>query len=216
MMGKSALLTAFVVAVSLIFVGAQAHVTKVRKTEFAPIEHDGFGPQQPAAGKFLVAGGSISDPRFQEAVVLLIDYSEKGATGLIVNRPTNAPLSDVLPDIPALGKRSDVVYYGGPVEGGRMLMLFRSAKRLKEAKRIFGDVHISASRRILEQALDERKSPKEWHLYAGYAGWSPGQLDRELLQGSWRVIDADAASIFEKEPSRLWRELSLRASAVRI
>ncbi len=177
---------------------------------------DSLGSRQPGAGKFLVAGSSIADPRFQETVVLLIDYSEKGATGLIVNRPTKVPLSEVLPAMPALKERTDVVNYGGPVEGNRILMLFRSEKRPEESKLVFNDVYVSTSKIALEQVIGMHKPEKELRLYAGYAGWFPGQLDSELLRGDWYIIDADVSSIFDKKPSELWRELYKRASAIQI
>jgi putative transcriptional regulator len=173
-----------------------------------------YGDALPAKGKFLVASRAIADPRFQEAVVLLIECNDAGATGLIINRPSKVPLTQMLMPLPGLEKRSDVVYYGGPVEGHRFLMLIRSPERLETADMVFTNVYVSASRNMLERMIAAHKTQKQLHVYAGYAGWLPGQLDREVSRGDWYILNADADSIFEKESSDIWRELILRGSAI--
>jgi putative transcriptional regulator len=172
------------------------------------------GDALPAKGKFLVAGRAIADPRFQETVILLIGYDEAGATGLIINRPSEVPLAEMLQPVPGLQNRSDVVYYGGPVEGHRILMLIRSPEKLEGADKVFLNVHVSASRNLLERMIRANKTQKQFRVYAGYAGWLPGQLNREVSRGDWFILDADADSIFEKESSEIWRELILRSSAI--
>src|SRR5262245_30650641 len=82
-----------------------------------------------AAGKFLIAKRDLTDPNFAETVVLLIRYDEKGAMGLIVNRPTKVPLSKVFADIPAAKGRKDPVYLGGPVGLEGALGLLRASKQ---------------------------------------------------------------------------------------
>jgi putative transcriptional regulator len=175
-----------------------------------------LGDELPARGKFLVAGRNLTDPRFQETVVLLIDYSAEGATGIIINRPTKVSLSEVLPSMPGLKERADVVFYGGPVESHRMLMLIRSGEKLEESSRVFGNVYVSASRNTLERMLGSHKTEKQLRVYAGYAGWMPRQLDWELSRGDWLIVSADAGSIFEKKPSEVWRELFRRGSAIQV
>jgi putative transcriptional regulator len=167
-------------------------------------------------GKFLVARSTILDPSFRETVVLLVGYDAAGATGLIINRPTKLLLASILPNVPALEKRSDVVYYGGPVEGQRMFMLIRSDQKLEEADRVLSDVYVSASRNTLERMLDENKTQKQLKVYSGYAGWLPGQLSREVLRGDWYIVDADTDTIFEKKESEIWRELTDRSSSIEV
>jgi putative transcriptional regulator len=170
----------------------------------------------PAKGKFLVASRAIADPRFQESVILLISYDDTGATGLIINRPSKVPLADMLMPVPGLKKRSGVVYYGGPVEGHRIIMLIRSPEKLEGADKVFMNVYASTSRSLLERMLGEHKTQKHFRVYAGYAGWLPGQLDREISRGDWYILNADADSIFEKESSEIWRELILRSAAIEV
>jgi len=175
-----------------------------------------YGDALAAKGKFLVASRAIADPRFQESVVLLIGCDDTGATGLIINRPSKVPLAEMLIPVPGLKKRSDVVYYGGPVEGHRILMLIRSAERLEEADKVFANVYVSASRNMLERLIGAHKTQKQLRVYAGYAGWMPGQLNREVSRGDWYILNADADSIFEKESTEIWRELILRSSAIEV
>lgn len=179
-------------------------------------EPEPFSDELPARGKFLVANRNLVDPRFQETVVLLIDYSAEGADGLIINRPTKLPLAELLPAVPGLRERADVVYYGGPVEGHRMLMLIRSGERPEESSRVFGNVYVSANKNTLERMIGSRKTEKQMRVYAGYAGWMPQQLDREIRRGDWLITSADEGSIFEKKPSEIWRELFRRGSAIQV
>ncbi len=175
-----------------------------------------FSAELPGKGKFLVASRTLADPRFQETVVLLIGYDSGGATGLIINRPTKVSLAEMLPSVPGLKKRADVVYYGGPVELNRMLMLIRSGEKPEESDHVFGDVYVSGSRNTLERMIGSHKTAKQFRMYAGYAGWLPGQLDSEILRGNWLIVGADADSIFKKKSSEIWREFIRRGSAIEV
>jgi len=179
-------------------------------------EPDPFGDELPGKGKFLVAGRNLADSRFQETVILLIEYSTEGAAGLIINRPTKVPIAEVLPPMPGLKERTDVVYYGGPVEGHRMLMLIRSGEKPEGSGRVFGNVYVSASMDTLERMLGSHKTERQFRMYAGYAGWMPRQLDWELSRGDWLIVSADAGSIFEKKSSEIWRELFHRGSDIQV
>jgi len=195
----------------------QAGALPVRKLA-APVPpgQDPFTVSLPAKGSFLVASRRLADPRFRETVVLLIGYGSDGATGVIINRPTEVLLIDMLPSVQGLKDRADVVYYGGPVEGHRMLMLIRSGKKPEGAGRVFGDVYFSSSKSTLESMLIARKPAKQLRVYTGYAGWVPRQLDGEVSRGDWLIVRADTRSIFEKEPSEVWPELIRRGSEIEV
>lgn len=180
-----------------------------------PVSHFA-GDELPARGKFLVASPGMTDPRFQETVILLIGYDSTGATGLIINRPTQVTLAELLPFVPGLTKRSDVAYYGGPVEGQRMFMLVRSREKPDESENVFADVYVSVSKNTLERMIQARKTDKKLRVYSGYARWFPGQLDKEVSLGGWYIVNADADAIFEKEASQLWPDLIGRSSAIEV
>jgi len=215
--------TMFVVGLSLFPAGlapAVAHVdsstVRTPDTRVFP-EPPPSGDALLAKGKFLVASPSIADPWFQETVVLLIGYNAAaGATGLIINRPTKVPLVEMLPSVPGLKQRSDVVYYGGPVEGQQMLMLIRSDEKLEESENVFVNVYVSLSLNTLERMISAHKTQKQFRVYGGYAGWLPGQLNREVLHGDWYIVNADAGFIFEKKSSDVWHELLHRSSALEV
>jgi putative transcriptional regulator len=166
-----------------------------------------------ASGKFLVADGRIGDPRFSQTVILIVSYSPNGAMGLIINHPTNVELSSVLPDIKGAKGRKDRLYIGGPVGMDEMFLLIRTSGQLEESLHVFGNVYMSMSRNILERMIEKGQRGEDLRIYVGYAGWAPGQLEGEVARGDWHVVDADAGTIFEREPSGIWPELIKRASA---
>lgn len=169
------------------------------------------GPELgPAKGRFLVAERQLNDPNFRETVVLLTDYSEDGAMGLIVNWPTAAPAAELIPQIDGITERADTIFVGGPVSRQVMLMLVRSESDLPQAERVFADVHLSTSRTLLQQVILRDIETLDLRLYSGYAGWSPGQLDLELAAGGWRVLPGDADLVFASDPDRVWSELMRR------
>ena len=169
----------------------------------------------PAKGKFLVATRNLIDPRFQETVILLLDYNAKGAAGLIINRPTQVHLIEVLPAVPGLKKQA-VVYYGGPVEGYRMLMLIQSDEKPIESVSVFSNVYVSSSKNTLEHLAGSGKKGQQFRIYAGYAGWASGQLDREVSHGDWLVVLADAQTVFKKKPAEIWRDLLRRGPLIQV
>lgn len=167
-----------------------------------------------AKGKFLVASRHLKDPNFSETVVLLIDYNWHGAMGLVINRPTEVRLSTVLPEIEGLQQRMDTVYIGGPVARGQMLVLIRSASQPERSRRVFDDIYVSSSRTVLQRMTGHADVEERYRVYAGHAGWAPGQLEREVSRGSWHILQADAETLFDKAPSEIWPEL-IRRSSVR-
>jgi len=154
----------------------------------------------------------MRDPRFSETVILLIKYDWHGAMGLIINRPTEVKLSTILPEIKELGQRTDTVYIGGPVAEHQMFLLIKTGSRPGESHYVFDDIYVSSSQIVLKQMIDDADAGKRFRVYVGYAGWAPKQLLGEVLRGDWHVLQADAETIFNKEPSEIWPELIRRSS----
>ena len=182
---------------------------------FGKFQHQIYaGPKSgPARGKFLIAGRKLTDPNFAETVILLIDYARKGAVGLIINRPTEIKLSAALPDIQGLKHRPDTVYMGGPVAGNRITLLVNAKTQPDKSFHVFGNVYIGPSWRIIQQMIDRSDPREKFRIYAGYAGWSPGQLDKEISMGDWHILQADEQTVFGKKPSKTWPELIRRFSS---
>jgi putative transcriptional regulator len=165
-------------------------------------------------GKFLVASKQLRDPQFFETVVLLIEYDSQGAMGLVINRPTTVKLSKVLPEIEGLQKRSDTIYLGGPVAKNQLMLLIRTDSPPEGSRLVFKDIYISSSQTIIEKMIGNPDTPERFRVYAGYAGWAPGQLDREVSRGGWHILQADEESVFDKTPSEIWPDLIRRSSAL--
>ena len=164
---------------------------------------------RPGRGMFLLAAPRLRAPRFAQTVVLLLEYDQTGALGLVINRPTEASLHDVLAT-PLPNSEGHVVFAGGPVELPRLIALLRSPVAVDGAERLFGDVHASGSMDTLRRMLERDGQAADVHVYLGYAGWAPGQLDAEIARGDWIVTPADAESVFDTPPGDVWPDLMRR------
>ncbi len=171
---------------------------------FVPIQFK--DPKDLAVGKLLVASRSLADPNFAKTVVLLVHYDEKGVFGLVLNRRTDVPLSQVL-DLKAAKDRSDPVYLGGPVEPSAVFALYQSPAKIKGAENIFGGVYLISGKDLFEKILSARPDPGVLHVYLGYAGWTQDQLRTEVQLGAWYVFPPDSAAVFNSDPDSLWLQM---------
>ncbi len=171
---------------------------------FLPIQFK--NPKDLGVGKLLVASRGLGDPNFAGTVILLVHYDEKGVLGLILNRRTDVPLSQVL-DLKAAKDRSDPVYLGGPVEPSAVFALFQSSAKMEKAENIFGGVYLISDKGLFEQTISARPDPDVFHVYLGYAGWTQDQLRTEVQLGAWFVFPADAAAVFNSDPDSLWLQM---------
>lgn len=168
--------------------------------------------RKPARGMFLVADGKMRDPRFAEAVILLLDINRNGAAGLIINRPSDVKLSRIFPQFKRLKRGNDKLYFGGPVETERLLMLLRSNRLKKSFVRVFDGVYATNSRAAQLAML--KRGVVKFRIYAGYAGWGVGQLEREISRGDWHVLPADADMVFSADASKIWHELIRKSTEI--
>ncbi|MFQ5790353.1 MAG: YqgE/AlgH family protein [Acidobacteriota bacterium] len=172
-----------------------------------PRERRSLEPLRLDKGVFLVAKPRIAGGPFSRSVVLLLAHGESGTLGLIVNRATDIPLSQVLPDLNAADKESHSLFFGGPVTLSNLIFLFRSAEPPKRAEHVMGDVYYSGDREALEELLKRKKRAEELRLYIGHSGWAPGQLQREIARGDWQLARADAKTVFHNDPDTIWPDL---------
>jgi putative transcriptional regulator len=157
----------------------------------------------PAVGKFLVARREMPDPNFAKSVVLLLEYGEGGALGLIINRPSKVELSTLSDDFEGLASSTDPIYFGGPVPAESLFVIFRAAMAPEGSESVFGKVRVTRSAAVLRDLIDA-DPPEEFRVFFGYAGWAPGQLDNEVSRGDWHVVDSDEESVFAARPAEVW------------
>ena len=163
---------------------------------------DDLGP-----GTFLIAPRRAADPNFAGTVVLLVRLDDSGALGLVINRPTDLLVSRVLQDYKPARHVKDRAFSGGPVQADALLALYRSAKKPDDASPVFRDVYIVSTRSALERVLRLKTDARNLRIYLGYTGWGPGQLEHEMDLDVWRVLPADADSVFAADPSAVWQRL---------
>ena len=174
------------------------------------------GSGSPAAtlvGRFLVAAPSMPDERFQKSVVFICKHDDDGALGIIVNNKVDdLPLGQVYKQLGievAKTTAETPVLFGGPVETSRGLVLHsadykREETLLIEGGLIEGGMALTASLEILKD-MAGGSGPKQAWLALGHSGWSPGQLDREMQDNAWLVVDADAALVFDTDFDAKWQ-----------
>lgn len=157
--------------------------------------------------RFLVATEQLDNTSFQQAVILITHHSERGATGLTINRPTDIPLSRIFPNPQKFTQKDDLLYLGGPVNTNAIFALLRTTQPSKNMHHIAKNIYFATANIAFSDSFD---GPSR--LYAGYAGWSPGQLQAEIDRGDWTLLLKDPNIIFEKNPEDLWHRLSKRWS----
>ncbi|MBO0871663.1 MAG: YqgE/AlgH family protein [Micromonosporaceae bacterium] len=159
---------------------------------------------EPLTGRLLVATPALRDPNFERTVVLLVAHEEGGALGVVLNRATEVPVAEVLEGWAGLACEPPVVFEGGPVQPEAAICLART--RVGVARLVgfnsvsgtVGTIDLSGDPEKVRQALVSVR------VFAGYAGWSPGQLESEISGGSWFVFDALPGDAFVSRPDDLW------------
>jgi putative transcriptional regulator len=164
------------------------------------------GEGEPAIGRFLIAKPQVTG-FFAESVIVLVDHGELGSLGLIVNRPLELSVAELLPELEPARGHDEPAFLGGPVARDQLLLLVRSRAAPPGSALVLPEVHVSGSRETLGALLAQAPAGGELRAYVGYAGWAPGQLAAEIARGDWLVAPADAAAVFTHEPTELWRRL---------
>lgn len=158
-------------------------------------------------GQFLIATPEMSDPRFREAVLVMIRHNEDGAMAVMINRPAGEqPLGKLLE---ALGESSEGVggsvpiYLGGPVQMELALVLHSSDYHRDGTRDVAPGVAMTAMSEIFRD-IAKKAGPAKYLLAFGYAGWAPGQLENELLHNGWFTAPLDLKLVFDEDRGRVW------------
>lgn len=168
----------------------------------------------PEPGMLLVARNELPNVRFRETVVLVLQSDVLGAVGLIVNRPSRLPLAEALPLLAAAPGQEGALCYGGPVAPRAFIALVKTSETPPApAQKIFASVYLTGPDPLSDWLAKGQPEP-QYRVFAGYAGWAPGQLEGEVGRGDWQVLTADEKILFAGDAERLWRELATKGAGV--
>lgn len=157
---------------------------------------------------FLIAMPSLEDPNFSRTVTYLCEHNEDGALGIVINRPTDLRLGELLDHLevesvdPAVAAQP--VYLGGPVQRERGFVLHRPHGQWDSSLQIADQIVLTTSKDVLE-AIARQEGPREYLIALGYAGWGPGQLETEMAENAWLSGPADPVVIFGKSADQRWQ-----------
>jgi putative transcriptional regulator len=158
----------------------------------------------------LVASPGLHDPNFRRTVVLVTEHNEDGAAGLVLNRPTDAEVSDVVPQLESLVDDGDRIFMGGPVQPNGVLVLGEFLDPADAAVPLFGSLGFPS----LETPEEVVPLTTRRRIFAGYAGWGSGQLEDELAREDWILEQASNDDAFTEAPDELWADVLRRKGGI--
>jgi putative transcriptional regulator len=160
-----------------------------------------------ARGKLLIAGPTLLDPNFWRTVVLVIEHTDEGALGLVLNRPSETTVGEAVPQLEELVDLEDQLFIGGPVQPSAVIVLAQFEEATDAALIAFDDVGVLGTGASHEEMGSGVRSGR---AFVGHAGWGPGQLDSELDRSDWILEPARREDAFSAEPRALWPEVLTR------
>ncbi len=176
---------------------------------------DRIGARALRPGRLLVANPLLPDPNFDRTVVLLLAYGDEGALGVVLNRPSETEVGRPLDRWEELAARPAVLFVGGPVQHQAVICLARPDRPVP-TDAMEGFKAVTPEVGTLDLDLDPGLLAGQFRqvrIFAGYAGWSAGQLENEIEAGAWWVVDGDAEDPFSVDPDNLWKHVLRRQRA---
>lgn len=161
----------------------------------------------PKGGRLLVATPLLNDPNFTRTVVYLLEHNEDGTLGVIVNRPSRTPVGQVLPQWHDVVTGPSVVFGGGPVQPDGALCLGLATTDGPGIKRVLDTV---ATVDLDGDVATIASVASRFRVFAGHSGWGAGQLEDELAEGAWWVLEGSPDDLFSLEPRPLWQRVLRR------
>lgn len=157
-------------------------------------------------GQLLISGSGLFDPNFRRTVLLIGHHDEDGAVGVVLNRPLSVPVREAVPSLADLVEGDDPVYLGGPVQPEGVVVVADFIDPSRAELLAVGSIGFLPPEADPDIAAVIRRA----RVFAGYAGWSAGQLEAELAEDSWIVEPARPEDIFHDDPERLWSDVLRR------
>jgi putative transcriptional regulator len=161
-------------------------------------------------GQLLVASPGLLDPNFRRTVVLVTEHNDEGAAGLVLNRPSDSPVADLVPQLEALVDGEEQVWVGGPVQTNAVLVLGEFLDPDDAAVPLFGSLGFPS----LDDPDDVATQTTRRRVFAGYAGWGAGQLEDELSRDDWILEVMRPDDAFTDAPDQLWADVLRRKGGI--
>ena len=157
--------------------------------------------------QFLIAMPNLGDPNFSQTVTFLCQHNSEGALGIVINRPTDMMLHEVLLqmdiEVKDLNAARLPIYFGGPVQPERGFVIHQPVGDWLSSHRVTDTVALTTSRDILE-AVAIGEGPEKFLVALGYAGWGEGQLEREMIDNAWLNTPVESDILFDVSPEQRW------------
>jgi putative transcriptional regulator len=157
-------------------------------------------------GKLLIAGPGLADSNFWRTVVLVVEHSDDGALGLVLNRPSETTVGEAVSELEELLDVDDPLYVGGPVQPSALIVLAEFDRPEEAALIAFDDIGVLAGGAREEPGVAVRRG----RAFVGHSGWGPGQLDDEMERGDWIIEPAQREDAFTATPRALWETVLTR------
>jgi putative transcriptional regulator len=158
--------------------------------------------------QLLIAMPTLADPNFTRTVTFVCEHGAEGAMGIIINRLTDLQLREIFTQLGIEGAPTEhtaaPIYFGGPVQNNRGFVLHQPLGQWGSTLAVTETIGVSTSRDILE-AIAANRGPDSYLVAIGYAGWAPGQLEREISENSWLHAPASSELLFHTAPELRWQ-----------
>lgn len=160
----------------------------------------------PEAGKILLSEPLLPDPNFSRTVVLLTEHNdEDGSVGFVLNRKVELKITEVIDEFPDFNAP---LFVGGPVENDKLYYLHTLGDRLEDSSEIIKGLYWGGDFEQLKFLIDTKQITKdEIRFFSGYSGWSPGQLEDEILEKSWIVANATVTQVMNADVESMWKAM---------
>ena len=163
--------------------------------------------KKPEGGSILVSQPSLNDRFFGKSVVMLVEHGPDGSFGFIVNKPAGVKLSKLSEDFDIFDTD---LYLGGPVQVNNLYYV-HSKGEIKDSLKIVEGVYWGGDMDEIRQMIASGNlTANDIRFYAGYSGWQPKQLDREMKENSWLVLRGQKGHVFDPHPTTLWKKIVLK------
>lgn len=160
--------------------------------------------QKLKTGHFLLATDMLEESFFENAIVLLLDYSEiEGAYGIVINKNSHIPLNEVFSGLPTADWKPQAFFLGGPVEESQIQMIQLSPDLSTAPQEFLPGLYVGGKVEDNLEAVERILFSPDCRLVLGYSGWGPNQLETEIKEGAWDVYQTDPKAVLSCEIDEL-------------